>query len=174
MNIHPLMIHFPIGLLATYSVLEFIRYKKVLAQPYWFYVKATLVILGAISAQAAVVFGSMIENMFLSIPEKNAIVPVHEIWAMVTTVIFTFLAICYLITWIRSGDGEGSFGSNSVRGKLWNTLSATSKLVAGTTVSLVFAIMGLISITITGALGGAMVHGIGFDPFITFVYHLFL
>lgn len=174
MNIHPLMIHFPIGLLAIYSVLEFIRYKKVLAQPYWFYVKAILIILGAISAQAAVVFGSMIEDMFISIPEKNAIVPIHEIWAMTTTVIFTFIAICYLVTWIRSNDGGDFFESNPLQKKIWDALSTTARLVAGTTVSLVFAVMGLVSITITGALGGAMVHGVGFDPFITFVYHLFL
>lgn len=173
MNIHPLMIHFPIGLLATYSVLEFIRYKKITSQPYWLYIKATLVILGTLSAYAAIFFGSMIENMFALIPEKNAIVPVHEIWAMITTVIFSLLAVCYFIVWVRNSNEENSFGTHKFWGKIFTLLVLISMEVTSSSISLLLAAAGLISITITGALGGAMVHGVHFDPFITFVYRLF-
>ncbi|MBI5400813.1 MAG: hypothetical protein HZB12_01720 [Candidatus Yonathbacteria bacterium] len=174
MNLHPLIVHFPIGLPATYSVLEYIRFKKVRTQSYWFYVKAILVILGTVAAYTAIFFGSLIENMFIAIPAKSAIVPVHEIWAIVTTVIFSFLAICYFIRWIHLDSNDATpLHSRPLLKKIWGILCLVSKHTIDTNVSFIFAAMGLASIAVTGALGGAIVYGTAFDPFITFVYRLF-
>ena len=37
MNVHPLLIHFPIALLTVYVVMECLRFKKLLAEHSWFY-----------------------------------------------------------------------------------------------------------------------------------------
>jgi len=50
MDFHPLVIHYPIAFLTTYAIFELLRFKKLLDLPYWLYIKATLLILGEISA----------------------------------------------------------------------------------------------------------------------------
>ncbi len=48
-----------------------------------------------------------------------------------------------------------------------------AKWIINTRVSFILALIGIVGITITGTLGGAMVHGPEVDPFVSFVYHLF-
>ena len=49
MNIHPLLVHFPIALLTIYSLLELVPFKQIYRQSYWFYTKAIILIIGSIS-----------------------------------------------------------------------------------------------------------------------------
>lgn len=45
MNIHPFLVHFPIALFCVYTILECVRFQVVIKQPYWFYLKAGIVIM---------------------------------------------------------------------------------------------------------------------------------
>lgn len=63
-NIHPLLVHFPIALLTVYSLLEAVPLKRIQKLPYWFYVKAVLLITGTISILPTILAGLVIEDQF--------------------------------------------------------------------------------------------------------------
>ena len=46
--------------------------------------------------------------------------------------------------------------------------------VSGTPVAMVWAVLGLAAISITGALGAAIAHGHDSDPFVSFIYQIFI
>lgn len=173
MNIHPILVHFPIALLTIYAICELIRFKKVTTQHYWFHVKSIFVITGLVTAQLALGSGEAVQKMFSDVPEKNAIVPVHAMFAETTVGIFFILAFSYLILWIEYDASKTLLGKYPRLSKPWARLVRVAKWIINTPTSLVLAFIGIIGITITGALGGAMVHGPEVDPFVSFVYHLF-
>lgn len=174
MNVHPIIVHFPIALLTLYAICELIRFKKVTAKHYWFHVKSILVIVGLITAQLALGSGEVIQRMFeKEYPEKHAIVPVHAIFAEATVGIFFILAFSYLVLWIEYDAPKSFFGKYPRTKKPWARIVKIAKWIIDTPASLVLAFIGIIGITITGALGGAMVHGPEVDPFVSFVYHFF-
>ncbi|HAS84541.1 MAG TPA: hypothetical protein DCS23_00485 [Candidatus Yonathbacteria bacterium] len=174
MNIHPLLVHFPIAFLALYAICELIRFKKVIAQHYWFHVKAILIIAGLVTAELALVSGEAIEKMFRDEnPTKDAIVPVHSASAEGTIGIFLILAISYLVLWIEYDSSKKFLVKYPSLASPWERLIKIAKWIIDTPASLVLALIGIVGITITGALGGAMVHGPEVDPFVSFVYHLF-
>jgi uncharacterized membrane protein len=45
-NVHPLLVHFPIALLVVYSLLEWVPLKKLANLSSWFYIKATFLFFG--------------------------------------------------------------------------------------------------------------------------------
>lgn len=174
MNIHPILVHFPIALLTLYAICELIRFKKVTAQHYWFHVKSILVIAGLITAQLALMSGEVVEHMFeKDYPEKSAIVPVHAFFAEATVGIFLILAISYAILWLEYDAPKTLLSKYPLLAKPWSRLVKISKWIIDTRASLTLASIGIVGITITGALGGAMVHGPEVDPFVSFVYHFF-
>ena len=174
MNIHPILVHFPIALLTLYAICELIRFKKVTAQHYWFHVKAILIIAGLVTAELALGSGEAIEKMFKEEnPVKDAIVHVHAASAEGTIGIFLILAISYLVLWIEYDSSKKFLVKYPSLANPWKRLIKIAKWIIDTPASLVLALIGIVGITITGALGGAMVHGPDVDPFVSFVYRLF-
>ncbi len=146
MDIHPIIVHFPIALLMLYAVFECIRFNKVLDKPYWFYVKAILVIVGEL----------MIFLTLMTAPNERemGLVQVHQTFAFATALVFGLIALHYLLVWLKK---EGKF--NNIP-----TLPSWSLII--------LAIIGLVCITITGGLGGAIVYGTEFDPLMAPVFKL--
>ncbi|MEJ0021885.1 MAG: DUF2231 domain-containing protein [Candidatus Doudnabacteria bacterium] len=148
MNIHPIFVHFPIALLTTYAVLELLRFDFINRQPYWFYVKAVLVILGALSGYVTIVTGLMAESLIKD-QSSHTLISTHELWAITSIGIFSIIALVYLWSW-------------------WNSrFGMKSKLV------LVLALAGILCLLITGALGGSIIFGHTTDPFTNWIYNLF-
>lgn len=170
---HPFIVHFPIALLTLYAICELVRFKNVTTQHFWFHIKAFLVITGVSASILAIGTGEMVADMFKEIPEKNAIVPIHAILAEITSSIFILLAISYVVLWIERDAIDASTENLSWFKKSISRLTPVAKKIIETPISIVLAFTGIIGVTITGALGGAMVHGIDSDPFITFFYRLF-
>jgi hypothetical protein len=75
----------------------------------------------------------------------------HAIFGQLTFITFFILGLIYFFAW-RGGKKSRAF----IEGP-W---------------SIVLAILGLIFITITGALGGGFVHGEKIDPMVTLVFRL--
>ena len=151
-NLHPILVHFPIAFLSLYAVLEFIRFRKILALPYWFYIKALLVIVGALSTIPTILAGIAIKSGFSGDPVSVRIISFHEPFAITTSIIFGILAVGYLIAWIK---GKSNF-------------------ILTPAVSVILSILGLVAITVTGALGASIVYGPNLDPAVHFIYNLFI
>lgn len=144
--LHPILVHFPVALLTIYALLELIRFKKVISQPYWFYIKASFAILGSLGSLAA----------FLTGPEGEGVLPplvaMHERFATVTVLLFLIINISYLSAWLRP--------------------MRFSAFVLRPYIIIPLALIGLVCITITGGLGGAIVYGTTFDPFMAPIFKM--
>lgn len=175
-NFHVLVVHFPVALLSIYAVMEFVRWKVFNEKPYWFYLKAVFVVIGTLGAYAASMFGDLIEDAIAAqkigtIPNIRDIIDMHATFAGITTVVFSLLAGAYVIAWIEreQPDVVGRFLS---RFPLLRFVMTLKDFLLTTPVAIVLAFVGLIAITITGAIGGGIVSGPDVDPIVTLVYRL--
>lgn len=173
LNIHPIFVHFPVAFLSIYAILELIRFRKIMDQPYWFYVKAVMVIFGALGAHASFLSGKF-ASLATGLPEgsESKLLEQHEFFALATVILFSVVAAGYAISWI-SRQFTFNFIAGSFKNKLWVMLSLVSSFILRTPVIIVLSLVGLAFITITGGLGGIMVHGSEADPFFGAVYKMF-
>jgi uncharacterized membrane protein len=174
MNIHPLIVHFPIGLLILYAGLEIIRLPWLVRQSWYFHIKAVLAIFGTVAAYAAVVTGGWFEESIPRNADIRPIIEVHEMMASVTATIFTIIALAYVFTWLQK---EGVIEKYVAR-MPWVRmpvviLEKLDRLILCTPVSMILALAGVVAITMTGGLGAAMVYGPDIDPFVKIIYNLF-
>lgn len=170
MNIHPIFVHFPIALMTIYAVAELLRFKKIKETAYWFYVKAVLVIIGTISAFVALNTGDSAEH--LANKDLRPLIEIHSTFASASTWIFGFLAIVYLVSWISKSEFDQKLRSSKFS-KIWNIKVNIAQKILNGYLPVILALIGLATITITGALGGAIVYGPEIDPIVSFIYHLF-
>ncbi len=172
MNIHPLFVHFPIALLTIYCAMEMMRFKKIATQPYWFFVKAMFVIFGTVSGFAALFTGGLIEDQFKTAGARN-LIEMHSLWATITMVIFSVIAACYLIEWVERSHVVERYAQEQWY-TIWKFLIRIKAIFFFTPVIILASVVGLVSITITGALGGALAYGADVDPIVHFVYGIFV
>lgn len=167
MDIHPLIVHFPIAFLGCYVVLELVPFSRWYSRMPWDSIKTFLVIFGTVGAMIALGTGSLAEeNVGGSL--RN-VVEMHQSFATITTSIFGILAVTYLIQWLfREHATLLRFAPNSVAlfGK------AVSDFVLQRWLVVFLSLIGLIALGVTGALGGIIVYGPDLDPFTRFVYSL--
>lgn len=163
MNIHPIVVHFPIALLVIYGVCELIRFKIISEKPYWFYIKAFLSIVGILGAFVAYQAGEAIEHKFEA--EYGAVMRMHANFARISIVIFGILAVSYFVAWVNRVKSPSWW--------LWKLATRIQLLVLETPIVILLAILGLATISITGALGASIAHGPDSDIFVNFIYQLF-
>lgn len=147
MNLHPLVVHFPIAFLMMYSVFECIRLRRITEKPYWFNIKAILVIIGFLAALAAAVTGPRVED-----PPR--ILELHQRFATTTILIYGIVALHYFLRWARH---EG----------IHHRIPTLPDWVV-----ILLSLLGLGAIVITGGIGGAMAKGLEFDPFMAPIFRL--
>jgi len=163
-NLHPIFVHFPIALLTVYAVLELARFKKLQERLYAFHVKATLVILGALSTIPAYLTGNeQLESQQPGTAFYRTMV-IHSQWALATLVIFCFLAAVKAAEWLLL---EWTSMPERLKKPLgWARYVSRSPLMP------ILALVGLVCVTVTGALGGSLAYGPDVDPFVSFIYKL--
>src|SRR3989338_10533386 len=105
MNLHPIAVHFPIALLTLYSMMEMFRFRRVSELPWWFHMKAFLVILGTLAANVALLTGEMTAEQLKESGATPSIVGIHEQWADITISIYSLIAAAYLIVWMERTGG---------------------------------------------------------------------
>lgn len=164
MNIHPILVHFPIALLSVYSILECIRFKKVLKQDYWFYVKAIFLLIGTLALIPTGLAGKLIESQFT---ESQALIEIHSSFAIFSTLTFSFLSALYLLHWL------GKVTITNKNFVFLKKLITLQSYIFTLYIIVPLAILGLMLISLTGALGGIIVYGPHLDIFTEFVYGLF-
>ncbi len=178
MNIHPLVVHFPIALLILYSIIEVCRFSFVQKNKFWFYAKLLLLIIGSIGAFFALQTGEIAEHTYGNTNQSiHQLIETHSLFATITAYIFIGLAIVYCIKWVESDYRTKSWFKSFIQfrflRKLWNILYFIKRLIFRSYFLVPLAVIGIVSLTITGSLGGAIVYGSEVDPVVSFIYHLF-
>ena len=166
-DVHPIMVHFPIALLTVYALMELLRFRKLTSQAYWFYVKALFAIIGSLATTAALFTGNLAKSNFVPGPQAS-LVHLHSNFAAVSSYIFALIALLYLLAWL----GKQQYHLKAPWRRIWELKLRTVNYFLGWPV-IIIALIGLGCITITGALGGALVYGTNVDPVVSIVYHLF-
>ncbi len=160
MNIHPMFVHFPVALFTLYCILEILRFKKLTGQVYWFYLKATFVIIGFAVSLPTIITGIMAKEVYPgSSPYK--VILVHETFAITTTVVFGIIAFFYVVGWMRRN------GKN-----IWPSVVVWEKRITEGGLGIFLALIGLALVGTTAALGGLLAYGPENDPISGFLYNL--
>jgi uncharacterized membrane protein len=168
MDVHPIFVHFPIALLVFYSALEIFRLPAITRQQWWLPAKALMLLGGVIGGIFALGSGGIAAEAY----EKTstaALVDLHGTFAFLTIVVYGLLTIATLIRW-RSMTKQPS--PDVSRGS-WNKIVRVERTIFSPPVLIIGATIGLLLVTIVGALGGAIVYGPQVDPVVSVVYHLF-
>ncbi len=168
MNIHPALVHFPIALLTVYAVLELARFRFFVGRPYWFHLKAAFLLLGLAGALLARQTGEFVAEQIDRNAPVFAIIEKHALFANLTGLIFGVLGLAYFMVLF-----EREAWLPNIRAKFPRVVGFANEFLASPVAPLV-ALAGLLAVTITGALGGAMVYGPNTDPVVSFVYQLLI
>lgn len=144
-NIHPVIVHFPVAFSILYTVLELIPFKKF--RDNLFITKVILVFLATISILAARETGQ-VASLAYKDEKILKVVAIHKTFSLLDLLIFSLITILYLLMIFK-------------------------KIKIPYIIFGVLALAGLITISITGALGGSIAWGANNDPFTNFTYHLF-
>ncbi len=167
MNIHPIFVHFPIALLLVYSFFEVVRIKKWQRTTWITPIKAILVSIGVLFAFVSLSTGEAAEHLIGDV-RLQSLVETHSFFATVTTYVFLLIGIGYISEYLLASSWQSKIPRQVLRILQWYSHSFMGKRTR-----VVAAIIGGVAVTITGALGGAIVYGPAADPFVWFVYKLF-
>lgn len=170
MNIHPIFVHFPIALLTMYALLELVRFKQILRLQYFFYIKATLVIIGTIIAFITLQTGELAEKV-VNGSLIRLLIERHSTFADISTYIFLFIALIYMLVWLKDTPLKSKITHSGFH-KAYEVAETNAEALLGSWFTPLVAFLGLVAITITGALGGAIVYGPSIDPFVKIIYNL--
>lgn len=160
-DIHPILVHFPIALLSVYALMEILRFQFLTRQQYWFYVKATFAIIGSLMTIPTGIAGKLAEMQL----GKNNIVHVHSTFAEFSAAIFLSIGALYVIAWARQYVQS--------KNQLFVTACRIQQFIFEKNIIILLALVGLVLITITGALGGLIVFGPSIDPMSQLLFNLF-
>lgn len=169
MLLHPIVVHFPIALLTVYAALELLRFPPVKRQPYYFYLKAFLVVVGAAATFVARFTGEMDAERFTPGDPTLTTIERHELFANLTTAIFSLLALAYLISWLKKAELSPA-ASGTRKGKLYRLAERLTESPWGAAL----ALLGLISVTVTGALGASIIFGPDADFLVRTIHRAFV
>lgn len=168
--IHPIVLHFPIALLVLYGVMEIISTKRMERWVFWFPIKALLVIVGALSGIVTIITGEMAERIFLN-ADNAEIIAKHAFFAKGSIVIFMALAAAYFVAWFKQSNWK--FLRLPILSTIWRVALWLQHLLSETILAKALALVGIIGLMITGALGGSMAFGPSTDPLTSWIYHWF-
>ncbi len=173
MNIHPIIVHFPIALLTVYALFEIISIKKLQHIVSWFYIKFTFLVIGTLGIFVALYTGDIAEGIM----GRSDLIENHNTWAVVTAYIFVFILLIYVT---KLSLVQNWIEQLQLLKPNWTTFTSIAKKIqiflyhfyAHRAYLVILSLAGLISVTITGALGGAIVYGPDADPAVTAVLKL--
>jgi uncharacterized membrane protein len=176
MNIHPLFVHFPIALLVVYSFLELAScvFVGLCRQAWVFPVKTFLLFTGVLAAFVALATGGIAEDLVEGVNPRAFILEVHSPFATVTTVLYLILAATYVTRiFDQNGWSDRIVGTNKFLLRILRLKRYFAHLILDTFVLPLTALFAIVGMTVTGALGAALVYGPDTDPFVSLIYHLF-
>jgi uncharacterized membrane protein len=175
MNIHPLFVHFPIGILSTYALLEisYWLFPFVRRQAWVQHTKIFLVIFGALWFLPTAGTGDIASEIITKKPDTNKIIEMHEHFAGISMVIFMGIAACHLL--ILGVKHQAQLPRILAKILIFFArFEPTARKITESPLVAILAGIGLIAITITGALGAAITYGSDTDFIVTYIYRLLI
>ena len=167
MNVHPLIVHFPIACLVLYSLLEigtvcFPRRAEKRKNT-----KLFLLFVGTLGTRAALQSGEVASDLYGG---GSRLIETHEDFAEKTYSVYGILSIHYLIWLLLLTDWVQKMVPTAVVTHIqtiitWKYMKYIVALIA---------IIGMTLLSITGALWWAIAHGPDTDPVARIVYDLFV
>ncbi|MCX6703238.1 MAG: hypothetical protein NTV02_00925 [Candidatus Zambryskibacteria bacterium] len=167
MNIHPFFVHFPIALLTLYGVMEIVWSKVLKRELWWLNSKALLLTCGVLGGFAALQTGEIAEGLR---ERGSQLIETHSFYATVSVWIFVALLVGYIVFYVEKYTASSE--EQSFIKKITTVLKPIGRLIMWG--APVLACVGIITLIITGALGGAIVYGPDTDPIVHFVYNAFV
>jgi uncharacterized membrane protein len=169
MNIHPIIIHFPIALLTLYSGMECVRLHVLQQKLWWIPLKRFLLIIGTVGGFFSLFTGESASAVYQQ-TSTMPLVELHAAFAQLSILIYAILSLREIIgiaqeeQWLKRFPSTQSFVS---------ALHHTIQRFFRTPLVILLSLIAFIALSITGALGGAIVYGPDVDPIVSFFYHLF-
>lgn len=176
MNIHPIFVHFPIALFTVYAILEIVRIKKIQQSAWIAPTKTVLLTFGIVFAQLSLMTGEAAEHLIAGASQSlRALIEMHATFAALSTWIFAVAAFAYLAEYVLMSPWFTTVFARwgNVGAMVTKVLAWYSGRLMKSWLRIVCAVVGLITITVAGALGGAIVYGPDVDPVVSFIYSLF-
>ena len=149
-------VYCPIALLFIYAIIKVLPLQKWFPQVVWKHIERTLLVFGVLGSFAALTTGETAEHLF---QPNHQLVEMHALFATVSTWIFAALLVGELLS-VFAVTIEQKITSLPVK----RVLSWIAALLTDKVFSTVLAFVGLITISVTGLLGGVMVYGLSADP----------
>ncbi len=156
-NIHPIIVHFPIALLFIYSVIKILPLAKWWPNVSWKHIERVFLFLGVLGAIAALITGNIAKGLVR--PEED-LVNAHSMFAFFTVFLYAVLLFGETVAIFKSKCIERAKSK-----RVEDALNSIENVLSSGVISKIIAFVALISITITGMLGGVMVYGLSADPF---------
>jgi len=87
---------------------------------------------------------------------------------------FAIIALAYLVRFLQRiiNYYERIEAAHPVLKTVWGIAAAYGSFVSNPSLIVPLALLGLVSVTITGALGGSLVYGPDADPLVSFLYYV--
>ncbi len=173
MNIHPFVVHFPIALLAVYTMLETVRLPLLQRQPWLFPIKAVLLVIGMIGGILALQSGELAEHAWAA-TDARPLIEMHSLFAAASMWIYGILAALYCVEWVRRERPSATDKVSPLLRTLWAAAVAVEQRLYVAPIVIIGSVAGFLALGITGALGGAIVYGPHADPVVSLVYKLLI
>lgn len=164
-SLHPAIVHIPIGLLLVYSLFEMFSALFPESWKQFTAAKSPMLFIGLIGGLFALSSGDALSESYPTIQ----VLELHELFAQITMWLYGILGFTLVgIPWLERIKWP------AVDGRIMKILLSMHHFFARRTVRFIIAGVGLLALTITGALGGAMTHGSEADPLTSFVTSILL
>lgn len=172
---HPIVVHIPVAFLMIYSILEIVTSSFFSKKWFsFFWTKVFLLLVGALGAQGALFTGEMAEDLNKDILSRK-ILHAHEEWASFTAGFFWVIFVIYFILIITQKPFfkekiDRLVDRYNFTNIFFGILRTIGEFILKYKIIFVLlGIVGLVSISVTGALGGSLVYGKDADPFVIIV-----
>ncbi len=168
MNLHPLVVHFPIALLTFYALFEVLPLEQWYSRVNWRDIKALLVSFGGLGILAALATGQMAEHSLLA-RAAGRVLYFHKLFAGASAAVFGIIAAGYVIDWMLAKHPD-LLRSAGIKLSFLRKITA---VILDRRVVVALAAIGFIVLLLTGVFGEMIVYGPNNDPVSMFVYAIF-
>ncbi len=166
MNIHPILVHLPIGIFIIYALMEIFGVDR--KWPSLRDGKRLLAIVGFFAGWATLATGENAEHLLGKNIDQNIrqIIDIHSNLAGAFVIVAGALAFLSIVSFIVE--------KYPVPNLFWQKLAHKLKAFKQRWFVIILAIVGLGLILTVGALGGIIVYGPEVDPFTKFLYSIII